>query len=171
MQERRFSLAEISTGHPSCRIRLMGARFAAKNAEIQPFYTPSNQDTMGDGHGCTLSSAPTGDAAVLDGQIALLAMGSRVGDLDQETSQPGIALAGLATCAFARAFVISWTDPSPRCQMASRRRLAHVQTDFCQDPLGGSLTTAWNTAKQLHGLVPTEQLGCSAAQTRLASLD
>jgi hypothetical protein len=43
MQERRFSPAEISAGHPSRRIRLMGARFAVKNADIQPFYTHSNE--------------------------------------------------------------------------------------------------------------------------------
>src|SRR6266704_3667040 len=130
-----------------------------------------HQDTMGDGHGRTFSSAPTGNAAVLDGQIALLAVSSCMGDLDQEASQPGIALAGLATEATAPAFIIAWTDPSPRCKVARRRKLAHIQTDFCQDPLGCSLTNAWNTAKQFHGLVPTEELCCSARETRLASLD
>jgi len=43
MQERFLSLAEISVGHPSRPMRLMGARFAAKNADIQPFYTPSEE--------------------------------------------------------------------------------------------------------------------------------
>src|SRR5436853_5537699 len=124
-----------------------------------------NQDTMSDGHSRTLSSAPTGNAAVLDSQIALLAVGSCMGDLDQEASQPRIALASLATCAFAGAFMISRTDTSPRRKVASRRKLTHIQTDFCQDPLGRSLTNAWNTAKQFHGLVPTEQLCRSAAQT------
>jgi len=45
MQERRFSLAEISVGHQSHRMRLIEARFAAKNADIQPFYTPSKKMT------------------------------------------------------------------------------------------------------------------------------
>jgi len=46
MQERRFSLAEISVGHPSRRIKLMGARFAEKNADIQPFYTRSERSSL-----------------------------------------------------------------------------------------------------------------------------
>jgi hypothetical protein len=130
-----------------------------------------DENTMGNGHSRTLSSAPTGDAAVLGRQIAVLAVSGRMSGLDQEASQPGIPLTSLATETLAPAFIIARADPGPRGKVASRRKLAHIQTDFCQDPLGRSFTDPRNSSKQFDGFGPTEWFSCSATGKRGGSLD
>jgi hypothetical protein len=67
-----------------------------------------DHNAMGNGHSRTFGSAPTGDAAVLGRQIAVLAVSCRMSGLDQEASQPGIALTGLTTEPLASTFIISW---------------------------------------------------------------
>src|SRR5260370_13247804 len=117
-----------------------------------------DQDRMPNGNGSPLLATPGGQTSILSRQICILGPACCKGGFDQELAEAGTAFVGLATQAFARAFVISRTHPGARCQMLGTLKPIHVRTNFGQDAFGGSSTDARNATEQNHGLCQAQRL-------------
>src|SRR5271157_6215343 len=103
---------------------------------------------MTNSHSSSLLATSGCQASILSRQIGILGPACRKGGFNQELAEPGTAFGGLATCAFARTLVIARTHASPRCQMLRTFKPIHVGADFCEDPLGSTLTDTRNATKQ-----------------------
>src|SRR5260370_28357156 len=117
-----------------------------------------DQERMPNGNGSPRLATPGGQTSILSRQICIRGPACCKGGFDQELAEPGTAFVGLATQAFARAFVISRTHPGPRCQMLGTLKPIHVRTNFGQDAFGGSSTDARNATWQNHAFCQAQQL-------------
>src|SRR5919199_5669043 len=89
-------------------------------------------------HGSLLSTAASGQATKLRREVAVLLARGGLSGLDEGHTQPGVALAGLATQAFASALFITGAHAGPRGEMGSAREAAQVGADLSQQYFGGA---------------------------------
>src|SRR5579859_2095522 len=96
----------------------------------------NHQNAMSDGHGCAFLSSSSSDATKLSGQVPVFLTGDDMSGLQQQSAQPGVAFAGLSRKSLACTLVIARTNSRPRCQVPSRRKLLHVESNFSENAGG-----------------------------------
>src|SRR5215216_8130563 len=92
----------------------------------------NHQYGMANGHSSSLLAPTGGESAVLSREVSVPRTTGGMRRLDEGCPQPGIALAGLATSAFASTLVITRTHSSPGGQVPIRGEAAHVRADLGQ---------------------------------------
>jgi hypothetical protein len=109
-----------------------------------------NQYGVTNGHGSALLAPTGGESALLSPEVSVPPTTSGMRRLHEGRPQPGIALAGLATSAFASTLVITRTHSSPGGQMMFGFT-ALVTTDLCcSDQLLPEDSRSWLRAQLNH---------------------
>src|SRR5215208_2205651 len=92
----------------------------------------NHQYGVTDGHGSSLLAPTGGESAVLRGEVSVPRTTSGMRRFHQGRPQPGIALGGLATSAFASTLVITRTHSSPGGQLPIGGEATHISSNLRQ---------------------------------------
>src|SRR5581483_3118749 len=120
-------------GLPVALVEVVAAELAVGLALAQDVVA-DDEDGVRDGHGRAFLAAPRREAVVLRPEVAARA-GGGVRHLHERPAQPGVAVAGRAAAALARALAHSRTDLRPGGEMSVGGETRHVHTRLREEAL------------------------------------
>jgi hypothetical protein len=132
-------------------VKKVGSGFAIGLLPLEPVIG-HDQDRVGHGQHCALLAAPAGPPAVLRTQLGLFGPDGRVSRLHQGGPQEAIALACLARCALAGAFMLAGGHTDPRGEVVGTRTATHGGADLGHEHFGGVASHPRDGSEQAHRL-------------------